>query len=117
MKVEGIEMTIREMQDQCYQQAVKSGWAGPAAREVPFLEAMALVHSEVSEAVEAWREGQAVSWTDDQGKPQGIASEFADILIRLGHYAALFGVDLQAEVIRKLAFNATREYRHGGKRA
>lgn len=110
-------MTITEMQAMCYEQAVKSGWAGPGAREVPFLEAMALVHSELSEAVEAWRDGQAVSWTDDQGKPQGIASEFADIMIRLGHYATAFGIDLEKEVERKLRYNATRPYRHGGKKA
>jgi len=103
-------MTITEMQAMCYEQAVKSGWAGPGAREVPFLEAMALVHSEVSEAVEAWRDGQAMSWTDEQGKPQGVGSEFADILIRLGHYATIFGINLQAEVERKLEYNATRLY-------
>ncbi len=103
-------MTIEQMQLWCYRQVERSGWAGPGAREVPFLEAMALVHSEVSEAVEAWRDGQAMSWTDEQGKPQGVGSEFADILIRLGHYATIFGINLQAEVERKLEYNATRLY-------
>ncbi len=110
-------MSLVDLQRRCFAQAKKSGWAGPGAPPVPFLEAMALVHSEVSEAVEAWRDGQAISWTDEGGKPQGIGSEFADIIIRLGHYASIFGVDLEAEVERKLKYNATRPYRHGGKKA
>ena len=108
-------MTINEMQQQCFEQAKKSGWAGPGARPVPFPEAIALVHSELSEALESWRNKEPPSWTDDDGKPQGIGSEFADVLIRLGHYASIFDVNLEAEVQRKLAYNATRPYRHGGK--
>lgn len=81
------------------------------------MEAIALCHSELSEALESWRNHEPVSWTDGAGKPQGVASEFADVIIRLGHYAEIFGINLSAEVERKLAYNATREYRHGGKRA
>ena len=47
----------------------------------------------------------------------GIASEFADILIRIGHYSEMLGIDLEMEVIRKLKFNSLRPYRHGGKLA
>ena len=58
-----------------------------------------------------------MSWTDEGGKPQGVASEYADILIRLGHYIRLDGIDIEYEVKRKLAFNQTRPFRHGNKLA
>jgi NTP pyrophosphatase (non-canonical NTP hydrolase) len=93
---------------------------------VSFLDAMCLLHSEVSEAVEAWRNwdtADATSKVIDQGegharpKPEGVGSEFADIFIRLLDYCERFGIDLGCEVERKLEFNRTRSYRHGGKRA
>jgi NTP pyrophosphatase (non-canonical NTP hydrolase) len=99
------------------------GWY---SQEVSFLDAMCLLHSEVSEAVEAWRNWgteDATTQAIDQGeghalpKPEGVGSEFADILIRLLDDCDRFGIDLEAEFERKLAFNMTRSYRHGGKRA
>jgi NTP pyrophosphatase (non-canonical NTP hydrolase) len=73
---------------------------------VSFGEAMAYLHSEVSEAFEAWRiwglsdgtAGSAISPGGDPGaKPEGIGSEFADVLIRLLDCCVRFGVDLEAE--------------------
>jgi len=83
--------------------------------EVPVPEQIALCHSELSEGLECFRESQPLSWTDDEGKPQGLASEYADVLIRIGHYASLMGINLEFELERKLKYNMTRPYRHGGK--
>jgi hypothetical protein len=85
----------------------EKGWN---AQAVSFGEAMALLHSEASEALEAWRvwglaDNTAVLTYTDQdtgqyalAKPEGVGSEFADILIRLLDDCARFGVDLAAEV-------------------
>lgn len=110
-------LSIARLQKLCYEQAVASGWAGPDARDFPMPEALCLLHTEVSEAMEAYRNSEPMSWTDEQGKPQGVASEFADIVIRLGHYSEKFGINLEEEVLKKLRYNATRPYRHGGKQA
>ena len=106
-------MTITEMVDRCYQQAQEKGWND---RAIPVPEMIALLHSEASEALEEYREGMPLSYSK-HGKPMGVGSEFADILIRIGHYSKLLGIDLEHEVQRKLLFNATREYRHGNKLA
>jgi NTP pyrophosphatase (non-canonical NTP hydrolase) len=105
-------MTITELVDICYKAACDKGWG---EKPVPVTEQVALIHSEASEALEAYRNHEPVSWIDKDGKPQGIASEYADILIRVGHYSKLLKIDLEAEVQRKLAYNATRPHRHGGK--
>ena len=109
-------MDIKELQKLCYEQAKASGWINDKkAVEVP--EQVALICSEACEGLESWRENQPISWTDDHGKPQGIGSEYADVIIRIGHYASLMNIDLEYEIKRKLEYNATRSYRHGNKKA
>ena len=49
-----------------------------------------------------------------KGKPEGFPAELADLLIRVGDLAAALGIDLDFEVRRKMAYNETRPYRHGG---
>jgi len=102
---------LSNIQKACYEQAVKSGWT---EKEVPIPEMIALIHSEASEALEHFRLGNPISFTDND-KPEGLASEFADIIIRICHYSSLLGIDLTYEVNRKMAYNATRPHRHGGK--
>lgn len=107
-------MNIIDMQLIVTATAREKGWMEKGV-DVP--EQVALIHSEVSEALEAWRNKELTSWTDENGKPQGIGSEYADIVIRVAHYCSLLGVDLDYEIQRKIAYNKTRSYRHGGKLA
>lgn len=107
-------MTIAELVKRCYAQAKQLGWVvddSPVA--VP--EQVALICSEACEALESYRNHEPVSWTTPEGKPMGIGSEYADVVIRVGHYAATLGIDLEAEIERKLQYNLTRGHRHGGK--
>lgn len=80
-----------------------------------FGEDCALLHSEVSEALEAYRDG-LVSSTDEKGKPLGVGSELADVLIRLLDTSNRYGINLMHEFSRKMEYNWTRPERHGGKK-
>lgn len=105
--------SLKEISEFCYNLAVEKGW-GLKGISIP--EQIALIHSEASEALESWRDNDRLSWTDDSGKPQGLASEYADVIIRVCHYAHILGIDLDIEIERKLRYNRLRPYRHGGKK-
>lgn len=78
---------------------------------------LALLHSEVSEMLEAYREtGLSDATASGSGaKPEGFGSEAADVLVRLLDTCKRRGVDLAFEFERKLEYNKGRGYRHGGK--
>lgn len=44
-------------------------------------------------------------------------TSLADVVVFTGQLAVLYGIDLEAEYERKMAYNKTRPYRHGDKRA
>lgn len=94
------------------------GWYDGVAdeRDPVFIAArLALIHSEVSEALEEIRNGSMHPTEGCQGKPEGLPSELADIIIRTLDLAGSLGIDIEEAVELKHAFNATRPRRHGGK--
>lgn len=133
--------TIQQMQAEVVQVERDLGWTGPGVDAGSFGDRIALLHSEVSEALEAYRRWGVADATEQRGdgdghgrwckahgwagpcpseqcplpKPEGVGSEFADVFIRLLTECERFGVDLDAEYERKVAYNRTRPVRHGGK--
>ncbi len=105
-------MDLREMQDRVHRTAVEHGWwdAPRATGEV-----LMLVVTELAEAMEAYRAGDPPS-TAIPGFST-MEEETADAVIRLLDFAAATGFDLERAVLAKMAYNETRPYRHGGKRA
>jgi len=76
---------------------------------------LALIHSEVSEALEADREHGKVAWHKPGEKPEGVPSELADVIIRVLDLTAAYGIDIESAVLEKMAYNDTRAHKHGGK--
>ena len=108
-------MTLAEIQTAVHATALEKGWWDEDRTPG---EILALVHSEVSEALEELRtsggDPTSVHWRDD-GKPEGFRFELADAIIRILDYAEYSGIDMSAAIAEKDAYNKTREHRHGGK--
>jgi len=145
----GFEIASRAI----YLNNVEKGWWEDPSRN--FGELMALIHlinSEVSEALEAYRDGdditdigyeypdfyevvndsgetvkivgaqeEATLQTEDGeivlGKPVGVASELADVIIRILDVAEGLNIPVTQALIEKHQYNQTRSYRHGRKKA
>ena len=103
--------SLDDIQDDVYAWAKRKGWMD---NPIPYPEQVALIHSEASEALEAFRIGQMITESVN-GKPEGYYSELADVVIRILHYCARDGISLEQEIRIKMAYNETRKYRHGGK--
>jgi len=99
-----LKRTIKDWQEDVHDNAVLHGWYRDGeVRPIP--ELLCLIHSEVSEALEAHRENDH----------EGFKEELADIAIRLLDTCEYLAIDLESEIAKKHAKNILRPYRHGGK--
>jgi NTP pyrophosphatase (non-canonical NTP hydrolase) len=100
-------VTLNDYAKTCHE-ANKKWWHDPATG-VPVQrnkgELIALIHSELSEALEAERKDL---WDDKIVTRKGAEVELVDALIRIFDYAGAFGYDLQGAFDDKMAFNKTR---------
>lgn len=106
---------IKRLQKYIHDWSVSKGWWDDPGRKDRRLELLMLVNTELCEAVEEARIGKIETYEDDNGKPCGFNSEIADVQIRLFDLYEVWGIDIEDEIARKMAYNEKRPYRHGGK--
>lgn len=116
---------LNELRDKIHATAVDKGW-WDQPRE--FGTVIALIHSELSEALEEYRKGYepdhiycmhsditAPHLEGTNCKPEGVPIELVDAIIRILDYCGRAGIDVDAAMEYKLTYNLSRAYRHGGK--
>lgn len=99
-----VRETLQALIDDAHQTAVEHGWHDTS---VPLPVHLALIHSEVSEALQADRKGEGADH---------VAEELADVVIRVMDTAAAHGFDLASTIIAKMQANKARPHRHGGRK-
>ena len=92
--------------------AVKHGfWPSDSKGQRNVGEMIALMHAELSEALEAIRTGDLLS--DHIPGYTGCEEEMADVLIRVFDFCAGNGLRLAEALVAKLEFNEGRAHKHG----
>ena len=116
---------MEKMVERCHQNSKNKGfWSGPENDNIPTK--LSLIHSEVSEWLEAYRKGNPPCDKEitviDPKHPDGVRritaeeEEAADVFIRLADLCGRQGIDLARVVLAKMSYNSTRPHMHGGKR-
>jgi len=110
--------TLAQLQKDIWEWTKAKGWADDEAMGRTTGDLLMLMVCEIAEAYEEHRKWHSPTEIYvHAGKPEGIPIELADCVIRILSFAAKHDIDLQQAVLDKMAYNETREFRHGGKRA
>lgn len=98
---------INDLSQVCYNNSKQAGWYEGVRDSIELkLAKIALIHSEVSEALEGERKGLM----DDKLPNRPMAEvELADAVIRILDYAGWQGYDIGGAIVEKMAYNKNRE--------
>jgi len=95
-------LTIDELTQLVMEQAKSKGF-GTKLPEIDVAEKIALIHSEVSEAYEAYRH-QKIKGKD------GLEEELGDAVQRILHLCGVMGIDIEKAIRQKLKDNENRSW-------
>lgn len=100
MEAAGLNIKMQEVREM----ADAKGFSADHAR---IWEMLALIHSEVSEATDAYKKGEPL---------EGVGEELIDAIIRILHLLSALNLDAEELYQRKMAKNWARPYKYGTSR-
>lgn len=110
---------INEIAEQAHDSEVDRGFYDGAGADPDVNTKLLRIHAEVSEAMEARRNGDSNLYLR-KGKPEGAIAELADVVILaldLMHFLLIDDAETVDSVIaKKMAYNETRPRMNGGKK-
>lgn len=95
-------VTVKQLTELIMHQAKEKGF-GTSPEEINVAEKIALIHSEVSEAYEAYRH-------NDFDGNDGFKMELADVVSRALHLAGIMDIDIEEQILKKLGNNKDRKW-------
>lgn len=104
--------SLKDFQREVYQTGVDHGWYEDPTEDGTRI---ALMHSELSEALEDLRMSEPPQSKKIDGFLE-VEEEFADTMIRILDFAQHRHLRVAEAMVAKAAYNKTRPYKHGGKK-
>jgi len=95
-------LSLKELTKLVMDQAKEKGF-GTKPNEISVPEKVALIHSEISEAYEAYRHNEI------NGK-HGFKQELGDAVSRILHLCGIMNIDIEKEILKKLKGNKKRKW-------
>jgi len=99
------ELTLKELTELILEQAKEKRF-GSSPSDINVGEKVALIHSEIAEAFEAYRHKNI------DGK-DGFKEELGDAVQRILHLAGVFDIDIEKEILKKIESNKDRGWDWG----
>ncbi len=97
-----MKLSLEQITDEIMQQAKEKGF-GTKPEDINVAEKIALIHSEISEAFEAYRH-------QNMDSKDGFEEELGDAVQRILHLCGIFNIDIEKSILKKIESNKTREW-------